>query len=171
MFTYSIQLVQEAQLGEPAAREEIAGKLYQDILDWSLHKIFPSYQDAKEFANWTAWKIVRSLPNFQWKAKFSSWAWSIVVRERANFFRNPKLMALPIDDSILEVVDPRPLDAIEELEQDIFLEQVLAKNKYEVFTLSYEGMTDQEISERLDIPLGTVKTRLKSSRVELQRRV
>ena len=102
------------------------------------------------------------------RASASTWIFTIARNLRIDRFRKEKRPQLDPNDPSLLPEEETPAD--EQL--DIDDRQVVIRNavnelpdeQREVVALSFiEGLSHQEISDRLDLPLGTVKSRLRLS--------
>lgn len=137
-----------------------------------LYKIAYSYfkdennaSDAVQDAVVTAYKNVHKLKN---KDKFNSWITTILVnRCREVLRRNKVILFEQYDDKVIDIKilnEGNHVSDYEKVENKIYLINLLNKidEKYrDVIRLKYFGdYTLEEISTILDIPLGTVKSRL-----------
>ncbi len=99
------------------------------------------------------------------KASAVTWIFTIARNRRIDRLRKEKRPALDPDDPMLVPDDsPTPL---QNMEQSTIVERVkrsiadLPEDQREVVQLSFiEGLSHQEISDAIGIPLGTVKSRL-----------
>jgi RNA polymerase sigma-70 factor (ECF subfamily) len=102
------------------------------------------------------------------KASAVTWIFTIARNRRIDRLRKEKRPALDPDDPMLVPGDsPTPL---QNMEQSTIVERVkrsiadLPEDQREVVQLSFiEGLSHQEISDAIGIPLGTVKSRLRLS--------
>jgi RNA polymerase sigma-70 factor (ECF subfamily) len=102
------------------------------------------------------------------KASAVTWIFTIARNRRIDRLRKEKRPALDPDDPMLVPDDsPTPL---QNMEQSTIVERVkrsigdLPEDQREVVQLSFiEGLSHQEISDAIGIPLGTVKSRLRLS--------
>jgi len=137
-----------------------------------LYKIAYSYfkdennaSDAVQDSIVTAYKNIYKLKS---KEKFNSWITTILVNRCREILRRNKIIAFEQYDA--KVIDIRVLNEgkqisdYEKLENKIYLINLLNKidEKYrDVIRLKYFGDYNlEEISTILDIPIGTVKSRL-----------
>lgn len=72
----------------------------------------------------------------------------------------------------LENIDTSPLDAMIIVERSLIVNEALSKIPHEqketIMLTYFEGYSQKEIAELLDIPLGTVKTRIRMGMQKLQ---
>jgi RNA polymerase sigma-70 factor (ECF subfamily) len=126
-------------------------------------------QDAMEQA-------LRSLPAFEGRSKFSTWTFQVcyrtVLKRRRWYGRWLKRFALTRDGELPEVdAAPAPSQPLEQAEQARRLWSALGrmstKKRVVVVLHDLEGVGSEEISEIIDVKLGTVRSRLRDGRKEL----
>lgn len=108
---------------------------------------------ASDLAQETFLKVYRGIASFQHKAKFSTWLYAIAKNV---FFehvrRQEKFEELCEDENSSVQTTDSHLDIAKAMLQ-------LSPEERIVLTLSYtEGLSQTEVAELMDIPLGTVKT-------------
>jgi RNA polymerase sigma-70 factor (ECF subfamily) len=129
-------------------------------------------EDARDVVQEAFLRAFRALPGFKGQAKFSSWLYRITLnlcrdwmrRER----RTPELQAPEGVDVIELAAEQGPVESVEDLvsRRDVSRRvaramQALSEEQRTAIVLKeYQGLTFQEISELLGVPLSTVKTRL-----------
>ena len=146
------------------------------ILRWdgqrrgAIYRILGSEEEARDLCQEAFLKAYRALPGFKGQARFSSWLYQIALnlcrdrmrRRRGRVFislddtEHPEHQRADPGPSTLEVVESQDLsravaDAIADLPEEQRVVIVLKE---------YQDLTFLEISETLDVPLSTVKTRL-----------
>ncbi len=102
------------------------------------------------------------------KAAPSTWIFTIARNLRIDRFRKESRPELdPNDPALVPEAEPRADDALELKDRGEIIRkclQSLPKDQIEVVRLSYvDGLAHPEIAQRLGIPLGTVKSRLRLS--------
>ena len=103
------------------------------------------------------------------RGKFSSWLSGIAHNHAIDELRRRRVRpsASEDEDAMAEVVSdgPAPLElALQSLEHRRIvdaLEQIPAEQRQPIEMAYFEGFTQQEISDRLKEPLGTIKTRMR----------
>jgi RNA polymerase sigma-70 factor (ECF subfamily) len=129
-------------------------------------------EDARDVVQEAFLRAFRALPGFKGQAKFSSWLYRITLnlcrdwmrRER----RTPELQAPEGVDVIELAAEQGPVESVEELVSRHDLSRRVARamralseeQRTAIVLKEYQGLTFQEISDLLGIPLSTVKTRL-----------
>lgn len=101
------------------------------------------------------------------KAAPSTWLFTIARNRRTDYLRGNARIEVELDDEMLEV-DDNELTQIEQVgleQQTVVLEQALNKlpqEQRQVLHLSYfRGQSHGAIAEWLDLPIGTVKSRIR----------
>lgn len=166
-------LIAAAQGGDQFALDQLLRRHY-DRIHAVCRRIAGSTRDADDACQEALIKIVRSLPRFDGRSSFSTWAYRIATNasldELRKRQRRPSLHVVGEDDRP-DAVDPRAdrytesfpdrlvLDtALDHLSEDLRVAVVLR----DVADLDYA-----EIAEALDIPIGTVKSRISRGRAAL----
>jgi RNA polymerase sigma-70 factor (ECF subfamily) len=102
------------------------------------------------------------------KASASTWIFTIARNLRIDRFRSEKRPEFdPNDPSLVPAAEPLADDQLMVSDRQAVVKNAIAQLPDEqkaVITLSFvEGLSHQEISDRLELPLGTVKSRLRLS--------
>ena len=102
------------------------------------------------------------------KASASTWIFTIARNLRIDRFRSEKRPEFDANDpSLVPESEPLADDQLIVSDRQVVVKNAIAQLPDEqkaVITLSFvEGLSHQEISDRLDLPLGTVKSRLRLS--------
>lgn len=167
-------LVRQAQQDEPEAREEAFEALIAQFQPraqaWATHALGDAHaaQDAVQEAFLTAYQKLDDLRD---PAAFPGWLKRIVLTQVHRETRRYAPALLPLEDETAEHHDD-PADYAEAREMEAQVgEAVRALPEHErvVTELFYiTGYSQQEIAERLALPLTTVKKRLQYAREHLR---
>jgi len=129
-------------------------------------------EDARDVCQETFLRAFRALPGFRGQAKFSSWLYRIALnlcRDWVRRERRTPVVQPPEDIDLIELAAAaEPSESIEDLvaRKDLtrLVEQAMAllpeEQRTAIVLKEYHGLTFQEITDLLDCPLSTVKTRL-----------
>ena len=167
------EIIQECLSGNTGAYKNLVDK-YQIRIINTCYKYTKNINDAEDVAQEVFLKAFQNLSNFKFNSKFYSWIYRIAVNTSLNYInskekRNEKetiseencLNELNVSNDnpreyyqLNELIDKiQPL--IDKLPEDLS-ELIML---YEIKDLTYE-----DISKKLDIPIGTVRSRLHRAR-------
>lgn len=165
------KIVQLLEKGDSTALnllyENYADSLYGVILKVTNNEEMA--QDALQETFVKVWKNSKKYDSK--KAKLFTWLYRIAKNtaiDKLRSFKNRFEKEVQIDNSNVYILPTSNLN------QDVLdLREHVARldDKYQIVlnALFFEGMTQQEASEELDIPLGTIKSRLKIGLRELKK--
>ncbi len=174
------QLIAQALRGSEAAYREIVERYQQPVLGLLL-RIVRDRGLAEDLAQETFIKAFRALGSFQAGRKFSSWLFKIAHNSAIDALRRRRLQTVPLETAdpeapdLLGTLPASGIDAPETLLRGRDLGEALAAAIGElrpdyrsVVQLRFvEGLAYEEISQVMDLPLGTVKTHLHRARKRL----
>jgi len=152
---------------------------YQDRLLNSVERIIHHPEDAAEVVQEAFWQAYLSLPRFKGESQFYTWLFRIafnLAMTRKRRRRPQSLEEVTSRDPGYEPVDPRqlpdPLERLEQEESTAMLEQAireLGPDQRAVIVLKdLDGLKYEQIAELLEVPIGTVRSRLHRARWELK---
>jgi RNA polymerase sigma-70 factor (ECF subfamily) len=100
------------------------------------------------------------------KAAVSTWIFTIARNKHVDRIRQEKFPNLDVEDPSLRPADAEEVeDECLTMERSQAVQQALSnlpKDQYEVIYMSFmQGVSHGDIGERLDLPLGTVKSRIR----------
>lgn len=152
-----LNLVRKAQRGNDKAFLTLFQEYEQDIYRMAFVYV-KNQNDALDVVQETAYRSFKTINNLKEPKYFKTWLIRIAINCSLDLLRkqkkvvhlNPKLEEV-LSDDINEDIDLEVTvhDLIERLNED---------EKSIVILRFYEGLTFKEVSETLDIPLGTAKT-------------
>jgi RNA polymerase sigma-70 factor (ECF subfamily) len=126
-------------------------------------------ENAEELVQETMIKVWRKAPSFSAaQASASTWIYTIARNTRIDWLRkqrrqNPDLLSA--DDLYDERENPTPLSSLTQIRtKKLIREQLkfLPMEQAEVLQLMYfQGQSGQQVANTLDLPLGTVKSRIR----------
>ncbi len=126
--------------------------------------------DANDCTQEAMIAIVKGLDKFNSKSSFKSWAYRVATNACLDELRRKKRRPVPTDIDIEVDVHTAPT------EDRIIVEQIFVDGALSTLDESYRtaivlrdivGMDYKEISECLEIPLGTVRSRISRARQQL----
>lgn len=123
-------------------------------------------EDASQNALIRAWQ---NLPGYQPKASFRSWLFRIAINAALDLLRREKPV-VDLDQVVLSH-DHKVESRLMKQEREMMVKQALLSlpetSRTVLILREYEGLSYQEISETLEIPIGTVMSRLNYARKSL----
>ncbi len=168
-------LVKRAKKGDVVAFSELV-KRYERYVINLVYRTLGRSEDAEDIAQEAFVKAFLNIKKFKEESKFSTWLSRIVVnlcmdkvREKGNREENleegvwltiPQSSYYSPEETLERMeIQERVRDALINLPKDLRIVFVLRE---------FEGLSYQEISEMLNIPIGTVESRLYRARMKLK---
>lgn len=168
-------LVARANDGDRRALDTLLRSHYDRIYA-VCRRITGSDADAADAAQEALIKIVRSLPGFDGRSAFSTWAYRIATNTSLDELRRRRrrpAVADRVDDDgrDLELVDPdagpRVEAVVDRMAIDAALAQVPETFRVPLVLRDVGDLDYAEIADALDVPVGTVKSRIARGRAAL----
>lgn len=161
-------LVARARRGDRAAVEALVRSHY-DTVRAVCHRIVANAQDAEDATQNALIAIVRALPNFDGRAKFSTWAYRIATNAALDEVRRIRRRPVPADH---ETLAPPPVadraDAVgAQIDVRTALEQLPEEFRVAMVLRHVADLDYAEIAVILEVPVGTVRSRLSRGREQL----
>lgn len=168
-----VALIDEALSGDQAAFEKLMNKYYQHIYNLIFKMIFRK-EDVEDLTQEAFIKAFNSLENFDRQFAFSTWLYKIATNNCIDYLRKKKLSTFSIDKEIqsedsdfkFEIPDTEYIPdnkIIEEQRKKIIdeaIESLPEKYKRVIVLRHKKEMEYEEIAEKLELPLGTVKAHI-----------
>ncbi len=181
-------LVADAQAGDRGALSQLLRRhetrLYHVVLG-----VVRNHDDAQDATQDALIKIVQNLDKFRGDAQFTTWITRIAVNQAISLLRKQKRRpalslhrnghsAADFDhapdyaDRLEQHREPAPFQRVQEQETHARLRDAVAglEETFRVVLVlrDFDGMDYQQIAETLELPLGTVKSRLFRARLLLR---
>ena len=135
---------------------QYAGQLYSAALRMTRNRA-----DAEDLVQETYLRAYRSFNTFDEGTNLRAWLFRILTNTFINSYRAKQRR--PVEDELMDYFPESEVkSAVEELPENFRLAVLLA---------DVEGFSYKEIAEILDIPIGTVMSRLHRGRKALQKRL
>ena len=168
-----ILLISRARTGD---REAFGGLVeqYRDNVYRLAYRMCGNAYDADEAAQEAFVAAWRALPNFRGDAKFSTWLYRLTTNAAIDVMRREKRHQTVGDGEMVDVADDAdsPQETVERTEQQEAVQKALStlSEEYrEVLLLRYmEELDYAEIAEVLQLPSGTVKSRINRAKAALK---
>jgi RNA polymerase sigma-70 factor (ECF subfamily) len=165
-------LIKKAKEGDIYSFEKLISSHYQKIYNLA-YSLTGNSQDAQDIAQESIIKLFKSLKKFKGKSKFSTFIYRVVM----NVFKDEmkKSHKKYETSNYKEIINSPKNFSPEKLETKIIIEEVLKKMPRDfaiiIILREIEGFSYEEISEILNIPVGTVKSRLNLARKSLKEKI
>jgi len=173
-------LIESAKEGNQTAFTELMG-YYKDSLYFLLLKMVNSKEDAEDLMIETFEKAFRKIKTYNSSYAFSTWLFRIATNHGIDFMRSSRKQPqniyleskLDFEHSASKISeisedDLNPEEEIINAQNKIALKNIIKKlpaDYRNILIMRYfEEMSYNEISDKLELPIGTVKARLFRSR-------
>ena len=169
-------LLARARRGDASAFEEIV-RLYQRRVYGVALRIVRAHDVADDVTQEAFLRAWRSLERFELGRPFGPWVCRIAANLAVNHVRSPRAReeGLPEAHAETRSREPGPLGALLDAEGARVLEAALAELPQEqrraIEIAYFEELTHSEIAAREQMPLGTVKTRIRDGVLKLRARL
>jgi len=178
-----LELIDRVQRGEPEAFGELVIK-YQDRVFNTCWRICGHLEDARDVTQEAFIKAYESLGDFRRESGFYTWVFRIAVNlslsAKRRQQRRPTLsldhqgggQAEALVQRVRERREAGPDEAADAPDRELLVVQALSslddETRATLVLRDMEGLDYQEIAVILDVPLGTMKSRLFRSRMALR---
>jgi RNA polymerase sigma-70 factor (ECF subfamily) len=141
------------------------------------YKLTGDFTDAQDLYQDTAFKVLKNADKFKPGTNFKAWSSTIMRNIFINDYRKKKRRGVITDSTdnnyYINSGDQTVVNGGERslrYEEIVELIDDLPQNLKEPFLMSYNGFKYDEIAEKLDAPLGTIKSRIFFARKSLKER-
>jgi RNA polymerase sigma-70 factor, ECF subfamily len=166
------RLVSQAQQGDRSAFGELIHRHYSGVVNvvYRLCGDVHLAEDAAQDAFIQAWL---HLPTYHPQTPLRNWLYRIAVNAALDALRRgSKTVTQDVDDLGLVSANPGPEAVLIREERAVSVQRALLSlppaSRVVVVLREYEGLSYQEIATALDIPIGTVMSRLNYARSRLR---
>jgi len=178
-------LIRRYRAGDYAAMEALVQRHYRNVFNLA-YRLTANYDDAQDIVSEAFIRVQNALPNFRGDAQFSTWLHRIVKnvfldeRKKQRIRSHASLEEMvDLEDSAVsrQVEDPAPgpewlveRGARAELVQRAVM--ALPETQRVMIALyHFRHRSYEEIAEVMELPIGTVKSRLNRARLALKNRL
>lgn len=165
-------LVQRAAKGDQKAYSDLLGK-YRDAIYFMLLKMVNNASDAEDLTIEAFGKAFKNIAQYTPNYAFSTWLFKIASNNCIDFIRKKKANLISLDENDdsedraptdIQANTPDPEERLIKDQKVILLRGVVSKLKpryRKLIELRYfKELSYEEISEELELPIGTVKAQL-----------
>lgn len=173
-------LIARCLAGDQAAWEAIVRQHWRKVFNVA-YKFVGKHDEAEDLTQDIFLKIFKSLHTFDRRANFQTWLISVSRNLCIDHYRSVRKERETIDRDVdAAELSPAsrevgPYGALEFADQRVLLRKALEELaptlRSAVLLRDIRGMSYQEIAEQLDLPEGTVKSRINRGRLELARQI
>lgn len=149
-------LVKQAQRGNHEAFIQLISG-YEKVLYITAQRLLGNKQDVADVMQETILICYREIGKLKNPKYFNTWVYKILVNNCKKFFRDMTCVEL---DDYDEPIHYSP----ERLELNELIEQIPETYRFPLILYYYNDLSMKEISDVLEIPVGTVKSRLARGR-------
>ncbi|EPR13048.1 RNA polymerase sigma factor [Ruminiclostridium papyrosolvens] len=174
-------LLHKARNGDTGAFEELTAVYYSKVYS-ICYRMLNNTEDAYEQAQETFIKAFKYIKDFKGNCAISTWLYRIATNVCLDFIRkNKKKKVVSIEQSTFEDLklkdslvsdNPGPEKVAETNAQKQAIKEAMdkmnEKNRLVIILRDFMGLSYDEISDTMKIPVGTVKSRISRARNELR---
>jgi len=174
------RLIAASLRGDASAFGELVRR-YQNRLYHTVYRLVDNPEDALDVVQEAFLSVYQSLDSFKGDSLFFTWLYRIAVNTAISMKRKRRVVysidaARHGDEARHEPADPselnRPGHALEQAEQSRRVHEALSKLSPEhravLVMKDMEGQKYEDMAEVLEVPIGTIRSRLHRARLELR---
>jgi RNA polymerase sigma-70 factor (ECF subfamily) len=175
---FDSRIIDRCLTGDDAAWEQVVARFKRKVFHIA-YKFTGRHDAAEDLTQEVFLKLFKSLDKFNRDADFSTWLSSVARNYCIDHYRASKREKEVVVDDLLAFdlapasMGSNPHRALEDRDRRSFLRKGLealpAKLREAVVLRDLQGLSYQEMAERLHLPEGTVKSRINRGREELTR--
>ena len=171
-----LAFVESLRQGEPDAFEKLVLAYQHRVFSIAL-RMLADRGEAEEVAQEVFLRVHRKIRDFRGEAKLSTWLYAITSRLCVNRLKSPDRARRVGEEALGRMADghPNPSATLEASEVEAALHRGIAElddeQRIVVVLRDLHGLAYEEIAAALDLPLGTVRSRLHRARMELKTRL
>ncbi len=169
-------LIKRAKKGDVKAFEQLIADYQVYCYNIALGML-KSEEDAKDVSQEALLKVFQKIATFDQKSTFSTWLYRIVVNSCLDFIKKQKKLRLV--DGDYDVVGQQLATAHDDVVKQVIknelsviiarsIKQLSVKQRLPIVLRDYLGLSYGDVAAVLNLPLGTVKSRLMRARNKLR---
>ncbi len=165
-----LQMIKRAQQGDRGAFGELVRRHRAGVIN-VVYRMCGDAHLAEDMAQEAFIRAWQKIASYQPKANFRSWLYRIATNATLDALRREKGMA-DIDELAISSPEAGPESFLSQSELNTQVTQAVLSlppaSRMVLVLREYEGLSYREIAETLDIPIGTVMSRLNFARNRLR---
>jgi RNA polymerase sigma-70 factor (ECF subfamily) len=178
-------LIRRARDGDSAAMSALVEAHYKQAYNLAYH-LSGNYDEASDIAQEAFIRVYRSLDAFRGDANFSTWLYRIVTNVFLDERKKQKVRSHSSLEEYLELEDntvtrqiedpsPGPEQMVEQSERNSVVGDAVRQlpeiQRAMIAMYHFQSLSYEEIAEVLNLPIGTVKSRLNRARLALKNKL
>jgi RNA polymerase sigma-70 factor (ECF subfamily) len=178
-------LIARCKNGDRTAFDDLVRRYERKVYNFA-YRLCGNYDEANDVASETFLRVYNALPNFRGDASFITWLFRIITnvylderkRQRARPHQSlEEIIELEETTVSRQIEDPSPTPAqrVEGRERAELLQAAIQSlpdyQRAMIAMYHSENRSYEEIAEILDLPIGTVKSRLNRARLSLREKL
>jgi RNA polymerase sigma-70 factor (ECF subfamily) len=183
--TETRRLVARCKNGERAAYDDLIRRFEKKVYNFA-YRLCGNYDEANDIASDTFVRVYNALQNFRGDSSFITWLFRITTnvylderkRQRARPHQSlEEMIELEETTVVRQIEDPSPTpeQRMEKRERGDLLQDAISSlpdyQRMMIVMYHTENRSYEEIAEILDLPIGTVKSRLNRARLQLREKL
>ncbi len=148
---------------------------YRSSLDAFAYSLTKNVDDAADLFQETALKIIKNGDKFNVGTNFRAWSYTIMRNVFINNYRKKKRRNLLVDSTDNDFyINSNQTNVVNSGETKMAFDEIMdcvntLSDDFKIpFLMRYEGYKYDEIAEELNLPLGTIKSRIHFARKKLK---
>ncbi|MHB1000376.1 MAG: sigma-70 family RNA polymerase sigma factor [Armatimonadota bacterium] len=178
-------LIERSKKGDLSAFDELLRRHEKQVYSFA-YRMTQNYDDASDIASDSFIKAYQAINRFRGESNFTTWLFRIVTNTFLDRRKRSKShLNIPLDDYIeleensvarqFEDPAPDPLDLLEASERNDTLQTAINSlpeyQRMMILLFHTQGLSYEDISLIVDLPIGTVKSRLNRARLALREKL
>lgn len=179
------ELIERARKGDTTALNRLVERHYPRAFNLAL-RLTGNHEDAQDVVSEAFIRVWRALPRFEGHSRFTTWLYAVVKnvfldhykRERLRAHCSLEALVNPEGESLApQIPDPHPgpQEHVEELDvrKRVWGAVQRLPEPYRMMIVLYhfQNLEYEEIARILEMPVGTVKSRMHRARMVLKTRI
>jgi RNA polymerase sigma-70 factor (ECF subfamily) len=175
-------LIERCKQGDLSAFDELVRRYEKQVYGFA-YRMAGNYDDANDIASEAFVKVFQAIESFRGESNFSTWLFRIVTNLYLDHRKRSKAhVNVPLDEYLdleessvarqIEDTSPGPLELVEAGERAQILEAAIQQlpeyQRLMVLLFHTQGKSYEEIAQIMELPIGTVKSRLNRARLALK---